>query len=314
LRKSYFGNLYELQKIMRKIKSWIKQYLCSKNTIPSNNIPMIFPVGHFYSPIADPEDISARMEQIWNQSDSMVGIDLNVEYQLSLLKELKPYVCEIDYPVEQPVDEPHTYFYKNDQFPCLDAEFLFTMLCHFKPRRIIEVGSGFSSLITADVNQRQFIKDFKFSCIEPFPRQFLLDGVDGIDELIVEKVENVDHSIFDNLESGDVLFIDSSHVSKVGSDVNHLYFEVIPRLKFGVIVHIHDIFLPDEYPKKWVIDEGRNWNEQYLLRSFLQFNESFEILWAAHFMGSRYQDEVVNTFPRCIELGKGGSMWLRRIK
>jgi len=115
------------------------------------------------------------------------------------------------------------------------------------------------------------------------------------------------------LQSGDILFIDSSHVAKVGSDVNYLFFEVIPRLKPGVMVHFHDVFLPDEYPKVWVIDEGRNWNEQYLLRAFLQFNTSWEVMWSAHFMGTRHRAAVQMTFPRYPALGGGGSFWIRRL-
>ena len=131
----------------------------------------------------------------------------------------------------------------------------------------------------------------------------------------MQKVEDVDLAFFDHLEAGDILFIDSSHVSKVGSDVNFLFFEVIPRLKRGVMVHIHDIFLPDEYPKVWVIDQGRNWNEQYLLQAFLQFNSDWEVVWAAHFMATRYSEDVQQTFPRFPELGCGcGSFWLRRTR
>lgn len=156
------------------------------------------------------------------------------------------------------------------------------MLQHFLPQKMIEIGCGFSSLVTAEVNRRFFGNTLEFSCIEPYPRQFLVNGVEGITQLVQQKVEDVELSFFDRLGSGDILFIDSSHVSKVGSDVNYLFFEVIPRLRPGVLVHIHDLFLPDEYPKTWMIDQGRNWNEQYLTRAFLQYNNHFEIMWAAH--------------------------------
>jgi Methyltransferase domain len=278
----------------------------------SADIQLLFPIGHFYSPIADPVDIRAREQKIWMSVDEMPGINLNVSDQLMLLSQLKPYTASIDYPVEQPEDST-TYFYQNDQYPVLDAEFLYAILCHFKPRSMIEVGSGFSSLITADVNRRIFQSKLDFSCIEPFPRQFLIDGVEGITRLVRQKVEDVDLSFFDRLDSGDILFIDSSHVSKVGSDVNYLFFEVLPRLKKGVMVHVHDIFLPDEYPKVWVIDQGRNWNEQYLLRAFLQFNSEWKVMWASHFMGTRHTAAVQDTFPRYPKLGGGGSFWMKRV-
>lgn len=285
-------------------------------SIAANDAPkadpifLLFPLGHFYSPIADPVDIASRESKLWARKDKMPGIDLNDTEQLTLLKELKQYTGAISYPVQKP-DNETTYFYENDQFPVLDAQFLYAALCHYKPKRVFEVGSGFSSLITADVNRRVLGHSIDFRCLEPYPRQFLLDGVDGITKLVQTKIEDMDLSYFDELEENDILFIDSTHVSKVGSDVNYLFFEVIPRLKKGVIVHVHDIFLPDEYPKRWVIEEGRNWNEQYLLRAFLQFNVKWNIIWAASYMGTRHLQAVQDTFPEYPMLGGGGSLWLQ---
>jgi hypothetical protein len=274
-------------------------------------IDLAFPIGHFYSPIADPVDIAARQASIFRPREGSPGIDYHIDEQLDLLKRLAPHVPSIDYPVDDPGDGL-TYFYANDQYPVLDAEFLHAAICHFRPRNIIEVGSGFSSLLTASVNRKQFGGRINFSCIEPFPRQFLIDGVAGITNLVVSKVEDVEVGFFDQLQSGDILFIDSSHVSKVGSDVNYLFFEVIPRLNPGVIVHIHDIFLPDEYPEQWALHQNRNWNEQYLLHGFLQFNDTWKVLWASHLMGTRHLAEVQGVFPRYPRLGGGGSFWMRR--
>lgn len=275
-------------------------------------IPLLYPIGHFYSPIIDPADLRAREARLWSRVDEMPGIDMNVLEQFKLLQALEPYTRDIDWPVEQPKD-PTRYFYGNDQYPVLDAEFLHAVLRHFRPKAMIEVGSGWSSLITAEVNRTHLGRSMEFSCIEPYPRQFLIDGVDGITQLVRQRVEDVELSFFDRLGDGDILFIDSSHVSKAGSDVNYLFFEVLPRLRPGVIVHIHDIFLPDEYPKEWVIDQGRNWNEQYVVRAFLEFNTEWQLIWAAHFMGTRYTTSVQATFPRYPLLGGGGSIWLRRV-
>jgi predicted O-methyltransferase YrrM len=298
--------------LIRRLKNLLKGPLSAAGPDGGGSaIPLLFPIGHFYSPIADPEDIRARQDRIWAPVDTMPGIDMRVESQLALLAALKAYTGDIEWPVEQPA-EPTRYFYGNDQYPVLDAEFLYAALRHFRPKSMIEVGSGFSSLITAEVNRTHFGGALDFSCIEPYPRQFLIDGVEGITRLVRQKVEDVELAFFDRLGAGDFLFIDSSHVSKVGSDVNYLFFEVLPRLRPGVIVHIHDIFLPDEYPKVWVIDQGRNWNEQYLVRAFLQFNFNWDVLWAAHFMGTRHTEAVQRTFPRFPSLGGGGSLWLRR--
>ena len=278
----------------------------------ATGISLLFPPGHFYSPIADPADIRAREARIWAPVDTLPGIDLRIDAQLALLPQLAPHLADIDWPVEQPA-EPTRYFYGNDQYPVLDAEFLYAALRHFRPKTVIEIGSGFSSLITAEVNRRHFGGAMAFQCVEPYPRQFLIDGVAGITNLVRSKVEDLDLGFFDQLGAGDLLFIDSSHVSKVGSDVNYLFFEVLPRLRPGVMVHIHDIFLPDEYPRIWVIDQGRNWNEQYLLRAFLQFNAAWEVVWAAHCMGTRHTAAVQAVFPRFPALGGGGSLWIRRV-
>ncbi len=277
---------------------------------PHSTSPM-FPNGHFYSTIVDPADMRARENIIWKTNDNIAGIDLRKQEQFSLLRDLKPYVGQIDYPIDDPGNRT-SYFYRNDQYPVLDAQFLFAALCHFKPRHMIEVGSGYSSLISADVNRRILESNMEFVCIEPFPRQFLLDGVDGVSELVQMKVEDVELSFFDRLVKDDILFIDSSHVSKTGSDVNYLFFEVLPRLNKGVLVHIHDIFLPDEYPKVWVIDECRNWNEQYLVRAFLQFNAVWEIVWMSHYMGTRHTRSLQAVFPDYPKLGGGGSLWIRK--
>jgi Methyltransferase domain len=278
-----------------------------------DEIPQLFPPGHFYSPVVNPADLLSQADRVWSRQDTLPGIDLNAPAQLELLRELSRVTTSIDYPVEDPGDQS-TYFYKNDQFPVLDAEFLHASLVHRRPRTMIEIGSGFSSLITAKVNRELLGNQLDFTCIEPYPRQFLLDGVSGITRLVPKKVEDVDPAFFNRLGADDILFIDSSHVVKTGSDVNYLFAEILPRLKVGVLVHIHDIFLPDEYPRDWVLNQGRNWNEQYLLRAFLQFNASFSIVWAARFMATRYPTAVQATFPRFPELGGGGSFWIRKIR
>ncbi len=273
---------------------------------------MGFPPGHYYSPIADLADLQQREERIWAWRPELPGVDMRVNQQLKLLQNIRPYLSAIDYPVDAP-PEADRYYYMNGMFPVLDAEFLFGALRMFKPGRVIEVGSGFSSLVMADANRRMFNCSIDITCIEPYPRDFLVAGVEGITRLITSRLQEVNLALFDELESGDVLFIDSSHVSKTGSDVNFLFFEVLPRLKPGVYVHFHDIFLPDEYPKPWVLTEERNWNEQYLLHGFLMFNSQWQVVWMAHYMLSRHPEVVTSVFPRCPALGTGGSLWMQRL-
>ena len=129
--------------------------------------------------------------------------------------------------------------------------------------------------------------------------------------LIENKVEDLDLEFFSQLHSGDILFIDSSHTVKIGGDVNYLFLEVLPRLKPGVIVHVHDIFFPFDYRRDWVMDELRFWTEQYLLQAFLTFNCEFEVLMANAYLGHRYLEDLKAAFPNSSWWG-GGSFWMRR--
>lgn len=279
------------------------------------HIKTLFPPGHFYSPICDPEELILHENELWPpmRRASDPTFDYRVDSQLKLLTAFQQHARDISFPREAPPDSATRYYYNNDQYPCLDAEVLFCMIRQLSPAAIMEVGSGFSTLIMAEVNRRFFDSRIQITCIEPYPRQFLIDGVPGVLRLIRRRVQAVPEANFERLASCDILFVDSSHVAKTGSDVNHILFEILPRIRSGVYVHFHDIFLPDEYPKLWAIDHGRNWNEQYLLRAFLQYNRAFEIVWGSYLMGTRHLKEVQEVFPRYPALGGGGSFWLRRI-
>ena len=233
----------------------------TENLAPQKTLIKAFADGHFYSPIINTVELEEAEARIWSDSIEILGVDFNDPNHHILLSEVFPkYLEDYNYSWE-PVDET-TFYINNGQFGWCDSRILFCMLRHLEPKRIIEIGSGYTSLLTADVNRRFFKKELEFTCIEPYPSKFLLNGVSGISRLIAKKVEDLPLSTFSNLQSGDILFIDSSHVSKTGSDVNYLFFEVIPRLPEGVLIHIHDIFLPAEYPKTWILNEGRSWNEQ----------------------------------------------------
>ena len=144
-------------------------------------------------------------------------------------------------------------------------------------------------------------------CIEPFPREFVRKGFPGLRSLIEKKVQDIDLEFFSQLESSDLLFIDSSLAVKIGGDVNYLFLEVLPRLKPGVIVHVHDIFLPFEYRRDWVMDEFRFWTEQYLLQAFLTFNSEFEVLMSNSYLSHYHERELKARFPPCLHAVEGAS-------
>ena len=275
-----------------------------------------FTPGHFYSPIVDTAEVGGRAATLWPaQVPEVAGIDFDPAGHRHLLEEVFPALLrDYDYP-EQPSEaqDPRTFHNRNGQFGWLDARAAFALLRHWAPRRIVEVGSGFSSLLIADVGRRHLGRDFHLTCIEPFPRPFLAQVPEV--QLLQAKVQDVDVAVFDALGPGDVLFIDSSHVAKTGSDVNCLYFDIVPRLRPGVRIHIHDIFLPREYPKHWVLEENRSWNEQYLVRALLMDSRRLRVRFGCSYAWSAFPDAVANALgvPRAQAYG-GGSLWLEVVE
>lgn len=273
----------------------------------------IFPYGHFYSPITDTADMEVRADEIWRQVEhSMHGIDLRPDKHVEILTRWFPeFLPQYAYPDEGDPNDPTGFFSLNDQFSWLDARALYVFLCKLRPARVIEVGSGFSSLLIADVNERQFDGACDFVCIEPYPREFLKRGVRGVTRLIEQRVEKVPLTEFSLLDRGDVLFIDSSHVAKTGSDVLYLFFQVLPTLSSGVVVHIHDIFLPSEYPKEWVIEQNRSWNEQYILQPLLMYSTRYRVLFGSAYAAASHPSAVVTALARADGYGMGGgSFWI----
>jgi predicted O-methyltransferase YrrM len=197
------------------------------------------------------------------------------------------------------------FYLDNGYFEAVDAEVLYCVVRHFRPRRVIEVGSGFSTLVTR-MALRANAGDSTLTAIDPEPRTSILGA---IDTHVASPVEEVNPGVFADLQANDILFIDSSHVIRAHGDVNYLFFEVLPHLRPDVLVHVHDIFLPYDYPPRWV--EAGN-TEQYLLLAFLSGNQQFEVLWPGHHMRMRYPNEVMTVFRTCTEQTHPGSFWIRR--
>ena len=272
---------------------------------------------HFYQPIPDTESLP---ETLWDRPSELLGIDMNDSVQLDLLtKHFPRFRSEYERIPIQPTGERGSFHLDNRLFGGTDALVAYCMVRQFQPQLIIEIGSGLSSVLLAQAAERNGGSDL--ICIEPFPREFVRKGFPGLRSLIEKKVQDIDLEFFSQLESSDLLFIDSSHAVKIGGDVNYLFLEVLPRLKPGVIVHVHDIFLPFEYRRDWVMDEFRFWSEQYLLQAFLTFNSEFEVLMANRYLAHRYLDDLKAAFPSLEKLKAtlpnsvrwgGGSFWMRR--
>ena len=273
-----------------------------------------FPLGYFYSPLPDSRELAREpaRSRVWPaRPRPTIGVDWNEEQQVRLATKVFAAQERLPFLRDEPQDGME-YWMTNDQYPPLDAWVLEGMLRHLRPARMIEVGSGYSSLVTARVNRELLDDSMSFTCIEPHPRDFLLRGVAGISDLRVEEVQDTPLDVFEQLGAGDILFIDTAHTVKTGGDVVWLYNEVLPRLRPGVVVHIHDAFLPGDYPQPWVF-EGWGWNEVYLIQAFLAFNSAFEVQFAVQWMLHNRLDLIERAFPdHALIPGVGAALWLRR--
>jgi len=270
--------------------------------------------GHFYSPLVGRDERQRQADRLASRTVSrdLPGIDLRTEQQLALLGAIKASYDTLPWSDAPNPSGGLRYYFDNPAYRYSDAIFYAGVLRHFKPSRVIEVGSGFSSALLLDVNEHFLESRVDVTFIEPFPTvlEELLPAVDLDGRLVRSGLQEVPLETFDSLAANDILFIDSTHVSRVGSDVNHLMFEVLPRLAPGVLVHIHDVFFPFEYPADWV-REGWAWNEDYLLRAFLQFNDSFDIVLFNTYLESRDEAWFAEHMPMCLK-DRGGSIWLQR--
>jgi len=275
-------------------------------------------LNHFYEPIPDTRLLN---EKIWETPSDLIGIDMNIDGQKEILTLFqKKFRDEYDLFPRSKTNKPHEYYILNDAFESVDGEILYCMIRYFEPKNIIEIGSGFSTYLSAQaiLKNKEFDPNYecKFTAINPYPNNILKKGFPGLSELKIKKVEDLSLSEFGKLRENDILFIDSSHVMKIGSDVKYELLDILPHLNKGVIIHFHDIFLPCEYPKEWVMTHHRFWNEQYGLHAFLLYNDSFKILWAASFMHLMHSNDLKNAISS-YDLRKNwigpGSFWVQRI-
>lgn len=260
--------------------------------------------GHFYSPLTAESDISRALT--WVQAP---GVDLAQERQLALAARLQPQLAE-------PTPGPR-YVASNAMFGPADAAVYRAMLTHLRPARVLEVGSGFSTAVALDeADANPALAGLEITCIEPYPERLLglIQASDyaasdrGRLTLVRQPVQDVDPAVFGRLGAGDVLFVDSTHVVKAGSDVVWLFLHVLPRLAAGVVVHVHDVFWPFEYPAPW-LRQRRDWTEAYLLHAFLAGNTSWEILLFSSWLW-RCQPELI---PQHLAGEQPGSLWIRKV-
>lgn len=275
---------------------------------------------HYESPVPASRDLSPPL---WQKPSRMRGIDMRDEDQIRLLDTFQArFKSEYDFFPRHRSADGQAFHLNNGWFEKIDAEVLYSFVRHLRPKRMIEIGSGFTTLLSASAirKNQQEASDYRclFTCVEPSPVRLTVDALPPDFNVIVSPVQTVPLSLFSELDAGDVLFIDSSHVCRTGSDVNWELLEIVPTLKPGVWVHFHDVFLPWEYPESWVLGARRFLNEQYLLQAFLAFNSHFEVAWGSYHMLRSHPDKLEVAFASFWEdiTGPGtflpGSFWIRR--
>ena len=272
------------------------------------------PPGHFYSPFPNLEHVRKNEARIFKSMPLKIpGVNLNTEKQLELFEKFSEYYADMPFGPQK--KESLRYWFENEAYQYSDAICLYSMIRHLKPRRIIEVGSGYSSCVILDTNEMFF--DNKIACtfIEPYPdllHSLMKPGDKGRVRVMPKNIQDVELSVFEELSAGDILFIDSTHVVKVDSDVNYIFFEILPRLAAGVHIHFHDVIYPFEY---WadIIYKGISWNEAYFVRAFLQYNNSFEIAFFNTYLEKLHPEKFEEKMPLCMK-HIGGSIWLKKLQ
>jgi hypothetical protein len=271
-----------------------------------------WPPGHYYSPIPSIEEVKSREDEIFGKIPNKIhSVDLNVEEQITLLHNLKEYYHDL--PFQAHKKENLRYFFENPNYSYGEATILFCMTRYIQPGKIIEIGSGYSSCVILDTNELFFGNSIDCTFIDPHP-ELLHSLIKESDieriKIIQKNVQDINIDIFSELSPGDILCVDSSHVSKIDSDVNHIFFEILPHIEKGVYIHFHDVCYPFEYPKEWIY-EGRAWNEAYLLRAFLQYNSVFKLQFFSSFLVHFYEDMLSAHMPILMQ-NPGTSIWIKK--
>jgi len=253
--------------------------------------------SHFYWPVPDLAELESHP---WPHCAASVSFDLRLQAQLEFLQKITEQYGDEWLFADQPRG-PSDFHYNNGFFEIVDAEVAYSFVRHYKPARIIEIGGGFSTRIMRAALQANLEQDGVrggLTSIDPHSDRLPSNGSSDLLTFVPKRVQDVDLELFGVLKRNDILFIDSSHVVRIGSDVVREYLEILPRLESGVVVHIHDIFLPWDYPREAVLHNLSFWSEQYLLQAFLSFNSSFEVLWASSAMQGYHSAALEEAFPR----------------
>lgn len=295
--------------VMKKIRSYGLHRLPLTNAT-LRYVGLLPIVHHYYEPVVYAEDLRHSLDD----DREILGLDLNPEGQLALLEQFS-YADELR-AIPMTSDDQLEYCYQNGMFGAGDSEYFYNFIRHFKPKRIVEVGAGHSTLLARRAIEENLNNDPAYKCehivIEPFENPWL-EKLDV--QVIRAQLQECELSIFENLQANDILFFDTSHVIRPQGEVLFLMFSVLGRLNDGVLIHFHDIRTPKDYIERWVLEEQRLWTEQYFIEAFLVDNPKYEVIGAVHYMWRHYPEAVGDKCPilATMPLKNPGSFWIRRL-
>lgn len=269
--------------------------------------------GHFYSPIVSHKEVKLEWPRL-SRDRVPAAVDLRIDQQIILLRQLVNFFNSI--PFTETKSNRFRYYYQNPSYGFGDALIYWSMLNFFRPKHIVEVGSGFSSALALDTIDLLALPTIA-TFIDPYPEvaRAATAPLSAPHTILPIKVQSIDLALVEDLEKDDILFIDSSHVVKTGSDVHFEITEMLPRLRPGVIVHFHDVTYPFEYGAPWVTIDNYSWNELYFLHTFLMYNSEFEIIFFNDLIGRDLPQNVKTLAPaqsHKFQLSRGAGLWLRR--
>ena len=266
-----------------------------------------FQPNHFYWPLNDVAFLRENLG-LWHDRGLPQGVAWDLDGQLELASRVHAYLPELEDVPDLPAEGRARFVWQNNAFSGADAVVYYGLVRDLQPRRVVEVGSGWSSLLLARAVQRNE-RRCEVTIVEPFPNEWLFEALPPEWEVHRAIIQHADLAIFERLGPGDVCFYDGSHCVRTGADVNWFLFEVLPRLAPGVLVHLHDIFFPDDYHDEWIFNEGLSWNEQYVLQAFLMHNDAYRIRIANHMLWKERAHELSELYNM-----DGGSIWLEKLR
>lgn len=272
-----------------------------------------FQPNDFYSPLNDRAFLRANRE-LWEEIDMPADIEFEASAQLAVAREIADYIVELaDIPARSA--RPDVYCWDNGFWNNADALVQYGLIRSRKPKRIVEIGCGWSSLLLAQAverNERETGRRAAVVQIEPHPRRDVLAGLPSDWRLLPVILQRAPLDLFESMGAGDVVFFDGSHCSKVASDVNWFFFRVLPLVSAGTLIHLHDIFFPYDYPAEWVLNRGQSWNEQYILHALLMHNARYRVLIANRYLNLVHGAELDRLY-RGVQPSYGCSLWMEKV-